>query len=367
MNYLAVPFLDLKSSYLELQEKIDSGIKRVLESGIYILGREVEIYEDKFADYCNAKYCVSTANGLESIALALRSLGIGEGDEVIVPSFTFIATWLGVSQTGAMPVGVEPFADTYNIDVTRIEEAITSRTKAIMPVHLYGQPADLDPIRNIAKKHGLYIVEDAAQAHGARYKGNKIGSLGDAVTWSFYPGKNLGAIGDGGAITTNNPELYKKVKLLRNYGSEVKYEHEVKGFNSRLDPIQASILNAKLDLLEEWNYRRKKIANLYLDGLKNSGLILPYQPAWADSSWHLFVIQHDNRDEFAKRLNSFGIQTLIHYPKPPHMQKAYENHRSLAGFEIAEKLSSKVLSLPIGPHITEEQACYVVQKICETL
>jgi len=297
---MKIPFLDLKAAYSELQPEIDEAVKRVLESGWYILGKEVDEFEREYAAFCEAKYCVGLANGLDALHLGLLALGVKEGDEVIVPSNTYIATWLAVSHCGATPVPVEPNESTYNIDPALIEAAITPRTKVILPVHLYGQPADLDPILAIARKHGLKVLEDGAQAHGARYKGKRIGAHGDIVAWSFYPGKNLGAYGDGGAVTTNDAEIADNIRQLRNYGSHIKYINDIKGFNSRLDPMQAAILSVKLKVLDDWNARRTNIANRYHDELVNSGLMLPFTPDWAEPVWHLYVVQHPKRDTLQK-------------------------------------------------------------------
>jgi len=347
-----IPFLDLRAGYLELKSEIDDAVSRVLDSGWYILGPEVESFEEEFATYCQTKFSIGVANGLDALTLALRAMDVGPGDEVIVPSNTYIATWLAVSQCGATPVPVEPDVGTYNIDPDSIADAITPRTKVILPVHLYGQPTDLDPILTIARKHGLRVLEDGAQAHGARYKGQHIGGHGDAVAWSFYPGKNLGAIGDGGAVTTNDPEIAGRIRMLRNYGSNIKYINEVKGFNSRLDPIQAAILRVKLKYLDAWNDRRKHIAKLYQDSLLGSSLVLPHAPEWAEPVWHLFVVRHPERDLVAAKLNDMGIGTLIHYPIPPHKQAAYaELNFPPESFPIASKMAKEVLSLPIGPHL----------------
>jgi dTDP-4-amino-4,6-dideoxygalactose transaminase len=350
---MKIPFLDLKAGYLELQPEIDAAIKRVLNSGWYILGSEIEAFEAEFASYCEANYCIGVANGLDALHLSLLALGVKPGDEVIVPSNTYIATWLAVSQCGAIPVPVEPDPLTYNVDPTRIEAAITDRTKVILPVHLYGQPADMDPILAIAKKHDLRVLEDGAQAHGARYKDKRIGAHGDIVAWSFYPGKNLGAYGDGGAITTNDPELADRINVLRNYGSRVKYVNDVLGFNSRLDPLQAAALRVKLKVLDEWNARRSNIAECYSDELKNIGLLLPLVPEWAKPVWHLYVVQHPQRDNLQKQLGEADIGTLIHYPIPPHLQAAYAKLGFGKGdLPIAERIHQNVLSLPIGPHLT---------------
>jgi dTDP-4-amino-4,6-dideoxygalactose transaminase len=354
MTLPKVPFLDLRAAYMELKSEIDSAIARVLDSGCYILGEEVESFESYWATYCEAKYGVGVANGLDALRLALLAMDVGPGDEVIVPSNTYIATWLAVSQCGATPVPVEPNERTFNINSDLIEAAITSRTKVILPVHLYGQPADLDPILAIAGKHGLRVLEDAAQAHGARYKDKRIGAHGDAVAWSFYPGKNLGALGDGGAITTNDAELADKIRLLRNYGSNQRYIHKVCGFNSRLDPVQAAILSVKLKHLTSWNERRSKIAELYQKNLDASKLVLPHVAEWASSAWHLFVVRHAQRDLLRKGLEEAGVNTLIHYPIPPHTQEAYFYLRKKIGsLPISEVLASECLSLPIGPHLTE--------------
>jgi dTDP-4-amino-4,6-dideoxygalactose transaminase len=355
-----IPFLDLQSSYQELKSEIDAAVSRVLVSGCYILGPEVEAFETEYAAYCEVNHAVGVANGLDALYLSLLAMDVGPGDEVIVPSNTYIATWLAVSHCGAKPVPVEPDINTYNIDPERIEAAITNRTKVILPVHLYGQPADLDRILYIASKHGLRVLEDAAQAHGANYKGRRIGSHGDAVAWSFYPGKNLGALGDGGSVTTNDPVIAERVRTLRNYGSQIKYVNDVKGFNSRLDPLQAAVLRVKLKYLENWNKRRKSIARSYLEGLSTSSFKLPHIPNWADPVWHLFVIRSTQRDKLVSRLNSEGIASLIHYPIPPHLQNAYKMDISLPKAEI---LAGEVLSLPIGPQLNMQS----VDKIIETL
>lgn len=362
---MRVPFLDLHAAYLELKPEIDAAIARVLDSGCYILGPEVEAFEAEYAAYCEAGYAIGVANGLDALHLALLAMGVGLGDEVIVPSNTYIATWLAVSQCGATPVPVEPVEATYNIDPARIEAAITPATRVILPVHLYGQPADLDPILALARKHGLRVLEDAAQAHGARYKGRRIGAHGDAVAWSFYPGKNLGALGDGGAVTTNDPELADRIRVLRNYGSRVKYMNEVKGFNSRLDPIQAAVLWVKLQVLDEWNERRRGIAQLYLEGLAGSGLVLPQVPEWAEPVWHLFVVRHPERDALVKRLNEVGVGTLIHYPVPPHLQEAYaEMGFGVGAFPVAERMAGEVVSLPMGGQMGVEDVGVICGGCC---
>jgi dTDP-4-amino-4,6-dideoxygalactose transaminase len=361
-----VPFLDLKAAYLELQAEIDAAIQRVLSSGYYILGPEVEAFEAEFASYCGVSHCVGLANGLDALHLALRAMDVGPGDEVIVPSNTYIATWLAVSQCGATPVPVEPDSRTYNIDPALIEAAITPRTRVIIPVHLYGQPADMDPILAIARKHNLRVLEDGAQAHGSRYKGKRIGAHGDVVTWSFYPGKNLGALGDGGAITTNDKALAERISVLRNYGSRVKYVNDVQGYNSRLDPIQAAVLRVKLAHLDNWNARRSAIASRYHKSLTKIGLALPYVPEWAEPAWHLYVVQHAQRDALQNALAVSGINTLIHYPIPPHLQNAYADFKWVKGkFPIAEQMAQQVLSLPIGPQMNDAQVDAVVQALSQ--
>lgn len=361
-----IPFLDLKATYLELKPEIDAAIKRVLDSGWYILGEEVNAFEQEYATYCGAKHCVGLANGLDALHLALSALGVGSGDEVIVPSNTYIATWLAVSHCGATPIPVEPDPATYNLDPMRIEAAITPRTKVILPVHLYGQAADMTPILAIARKHGLKVLEDAAQGHGARYKGKRLGAHGDVVTWSFYPGKNLGAFGDGGAITTNDEEIAERIRVLRNYGSRVKYVNEVRGFNSRLDPMQAAVLRAKLIVLDTWNARRAEIASRYQKGLANIGLTLPFVPEWSEPAWHLYVVQHPQRDALQKKLGEIGIGTLIHYPIPPHLQRAYAAAGYAKGqFPIAEQMANQLLSIPMGPHLEPEDVEKVISTFCK--
>lgn len=315
-------------------------------------------------NFCGATECVGLANGLDALHLALRAMDVGPGDEVIVPSNTYIATWLAVNQCGATIVPVEPDARTYNIDPALIEAAITPRTKVILPVHLYGQPADLDPILAIARKYGLRVLEDGAQAHGARYKGKRIGAHGDVVAWSFYPGKNLGAIGDGGAITTDDPVLADRIRVLRNYGSRVKYVNELQGYNSRLDPLQAAILRAKLVHLDEWNSRRSAIASHYLEQLRDSDLELPFVPEWATPAWHLFVVSVPAREQLQQQLSEAGVTTLIHYPIPPHLQQCYAELGWKEGtFPLAEQMAKQVLSLPIGPQLTSDHVEVVIRAL----
>jgi dTDP-4-amino-4,6-dideoxygalactose transaminase len=357
-----VPFLDFVAPYEELKAGLDEAYFRFMRSAWYVLGQEVEAFEREFADYCGAKHCVGVGNGLEALHLILRAYDIKAGDEVIVPSNTYIATWLAVSYAGARPVPVEPDPATFNIDPNRIEPAITRKTKAIMPVHLYGQPADMDPIMSIARKHGLKVVEDNAQAQGARYKGRRTGSLGNAAGHSFYPGKNLGAFGDAGAVTTDDAELADRIRTLRNYGSKKKYYNEIKGYNSRLDELQAAFLRVKLTKLDEWNNRRQAAAARYLAGMP--GLTLPFVPAWAEPVWHLFVVRHPRRDALQQKLTAADIGTLIHYPVPPHLSGAYADAGWKRGvFPIAETMADTVLSLPVGPHLSDPQAAYVVEQV----
>lgn len=356
-----IPFLDLKAPYLELKRELDEAISRVVGSGWFIGGPEVDQFEADYATFCGAVHAVGVANGLDALHLALRAMDVGPGDEVIVPSNTYIATWLAVSQCGATPVPVEPDPRTYNIDPARIEAAITPATRVILPVHLYGQPADMDPILAIARKHGLRVLEDGAQAHGARYKGQRLGAHGDAVAWSFYPGKNLGAMGDGGAVTTNDAQIADRLRVLRNYGSRLKYVNEVQGYNSRLDPLQAAILRVKLEHLDAWNARRAAIAEQYQEGLAGCGLTLPDVPEWAEPAWHLYVVLTPQRNAFQKSLADAGVGTLIHYPIPPHLQGAYADRGFGKGtFPIAERIHSEVLSLPMSPSMTMEQASLVI-------
>lgn len=347
-----VEFLDLKSPHIELRPPLEHAFDRVMNSGWYILGNEVKQFEKELAEYCEADYCVGVGNGLEALHLILRAYGIGEGDEVIVPSNTYIATWLAASHAGATPVPVEPIEETYNLDPSRIEAAVTPRSKAIIAVHLYGQPADMDAINAIAKKHGLKVIEDAAQAHGASYKGRRVGSLGDAAGFSFYPGKNLGGLGDGGAVVTCDAELAQRIRVLGNYGSQVKYHNEVKGFNSRLDELQAALLREKLKHLDEWNDRRRIVARKYHESLAGTGLRLPFVPDWAEPVWHLYVVRSPRREALQQTLAAASIGTMIHYPIPPHLQPAYAELGYAEGtFPIAEAIHREVLSLPMGPYL----------------
>ncbi len=362
---MSIEFLDLKYLYTELKDELDAAYRRVMESGWYILGQEVEAFEAEFADYCGAYYCIGVGNGLDALHLILQALDIGTGSEVLVPANTFIATWLAVSYAGATPVPVEPDPRTYNIDPMRIEQAITDRTRAIIPVHLYGQPADMEAIWTIAQKYNLKVIEDAAQSHGATYRGQRTGALGDAAGWSFYPGKNLGAIGDAGAITTNDADLADKLRVLRNYGSRIKYYNDVKGYNSRLDPLQAAFLRVKLRHLDDWNERRRAIAKQFCIGLAGvPDLVLPYVPAWAGPVWHVFAIRHPQRDALQRHLQAAGVGTLIHYPVPPHLASAYQDFAWTKGsFPITEQVAETVLSLPIGPHLDTSACEEVIEQI----
>ena len=364
---MRVAFLDIEAAYRELAAELDDAGRRVMASGWYILGKEVSAFEEEFAAYCGVRHCIGVGNGLDALHLILRALGIGPGDEVIVPSNTYIATWLAVSYAGATPVPVEPDMATFNLDPKLLEAAITPKTRAILPVHLYGQPADMDAINGIARRHGLKVIEDAAQAHGARYRGVRVGNLGDAAGFSFYPGKNLGALGDGGAITTNDDDLAERVRMLRNYGSKVKYRNELAGFNSRLDEIQAALLRVKLARLDEWNDRRRMVAATYHESLAGTGLVLPFVPEWAEPVWHLFVVRCPDRDAVTARLDQYGIGWLVHYPIPPHLQGAYRDLDYGEGlFPVAERMAREVLSLPIGPHLAPEQLELVIGSICRT-
>lgn len=361
---MTVPFLDLGAAYREMSAEIDAAVGRVLRSGLFVGGPEVAAFERAFAAYTGAAACTGTANGLDALHLALRAMGVGPGDEVIVAANGFVATFLAVSMAGAVPVPVEPDPATHNLDSRRIADAITPRTKVILPTHLYGQPADMDAILAVARAHGLKVLEDGAQAHGARYKGRPVGAHGDAVTWSFYPSKNLGCLGDGGAVTGGDAELIDRVRTLGNYGSHVRYVNDVRGVNSRLDPIHAAVLAAKVDRLDHWNDRRRAIAARYLSGLADTDLILPVVPDWADPVWHLFVVRSANRDALRARLDAAGVQTLIHYPIPPHLQKAYADLGYKRGdFPVAEQLAGEVLSLPIGPHMTDAEVDAVIDAV----
>lgn len=360
-----IPFLDLKKINLQYQEEISACVSRFLHSGWYILGKEVEQFEEQFSAYCGTKYCVGVANGLDALILILRAYDIGAGDEVIVPSNTYIATILSISAVGATPVLVEPDLATYNIDPTKIEEKISPRTKAILVVHLYGQSSDMSPIQGIADKYNLKLFEDCAQAHGAVYKERRVGNLGYAAAFSFYPGKNLGALGDAGAVTLNDEHIYNKLKALRNYGSHKKYENLYKGTNSRLDEIQAAILRVKLNYLDDENRTRRMIAGYYSTNITNENIILPIVNSEPESHvWHVYVVRTANREKLQKHLMEKGVQTLIHYPIPPHKQEAYSEWSELS-FPISEKIHNEILSLPISPVMSLEDASRVTEALNE--
>lgn len=363
---MKIPFVTFKPLEAELDSDIRAAFERVYTRSWYVEGEEDEAFEKAFADFCGTKYCVGVGNGLDSLMLALKGLGIGEGDEVIIPSNTFIATALAASYTGAKVVFVEPDIRTFDIDPSLIEQAITPRTKAIMPVHLYGQPCDMDPIMDIAKKYNLYVIEDCAQAHGATYKGKRVGSFGDAAGFSFYPGKNLGALGDAGATVTNDKALADKIRALGNYGSDYKYHHIYKGNNSRLDEMQAAFLSAKLPTLDKVNENRRVTARKYLEGIKNPSVILPYVNPDTNPVWHIFGIRCKRRAELEKLLNDKEISTNKHYPIPMHLQECYKDLGFKKGdFPIAEEISETELSIPMYYGMTDEEVQYVIDAINE--
>lgn len=360
-----IPFLDLRPAYHELRGELDAAYRRITQSGWYILGGEVEAFEHAFAAYCGAQHCIGVGNGLDALHLILRGWGIREGDEVIVPAMTAIATWLAVSHSGATPVPVDCDPVTQTLDPARLRDAISPRTRAVVAVHLFGQPADLDPIFHVARRYGLKVIEDVAQAHGACYKGRRVGSLGDAAGFSFFPTKNLGALGDAGAVVTNDGDLAARVRLIRNYGAKEKYYEITTGFNSRLDALQAAFLRVKLKYLDTWNDRRRALAHRYLSGLAGIPSVgLPFVPAWSNSVWHLFVIRHPERDALRGHLKSEGVETLLHYPVPPHRSEAYAERGWTAGaFPAAEAFSRTCLSLPLSPHLTDVQAAHVISTV----
>lgn len=361
MNVPTVSFLPM---HKEIQNEIVDKFKEVYKKNWFIQGEELRKFEDEFSKFCCAKYCVGCGNGLDAIYLILRGYDIGTGDEVIVPSNTYIATSLAVSYAGAKPVFVEPELLTYNINPDLIQKSITTKTKAIIVVHLYGQPADMDKINSIAKKYNLKVIEDSAQAHGALYKGKKTGSLGDAAAFSFYPGKNLGALGDAGAIVTNDKELAEKVRAIGNYGSDRKYHHIYMGTNSRLDEIQAAFLRIKLKNLEKWNDNRRQTAQRYIQDINNEKIVKPFEADYSKHIWHIFAIRSKKRDELIKYLNSRGIGTNIHYPIPIHLQKAYNNfHYRKGDFPVAEKISNEELDLPMWYGMKDEEINFVIESI----
>jgi len=349
-----IPFVDLRATQEELGGELEAAVSRVLDSGWYLLGPELEEFEREFATYCGSRHCVGVGSGLSALELILRAAGVGPGDEVIVPAYTWIASWIAVSLTGAKPVGVDVLEDTYNMDPALVSAAVTERTAAIMPVHLRGETADMAAIGDIARANGLFVLEDAAQAHGARCSGQPAGSLGNAAAFSFYPSKNLGAIGDGGAVTTDDDELAERVRLLRNYGMRDRYEVEMAGVNSRLAELQAAALRTKLSHLDAWNQARRARARTYLDAFAGSeSIAVPRTPAWAEPVWHLFVVGLADREACKRRLQERGIQCLVHYPVLPHLSEAYAE----AGFErgafpVAERLADRALSLPLYPQLT---------------
>ena len=359
-----IPFVDLQSQYQSIKAEADAAVLAVMQRGDFVLGGAVTEFERVFAEYCGAKYAVGVDSGYSALELIVRAYGIGPGDEVITAANTFIATTLAISNTGATPVLVDIDPETYNIDPAKIAAAITPRTRAIMPVHLYGQPVDMDPIMAIARKHGLYVFEDAAQGSGARYKGRRVGSLGHAAGFSFYPGKNLGAYGDGGMVVTDDAEVAEKVRLLRNIGQRVKYYHEVKGFNHRLDTIQAAVLKVKLPHLDGWNAERRRAAASYAEMLAGLPLITPRTADYAEHIFHLYVVRVHNREPLMEYLKERGIATGLHYPIPIHLQPAYSELGYKAGdFPITEAYAETILSLPIFPELTDEKVAYVVDAI----
>jgi dTDP-4-amino-4,6-dideoxygalactose transaminase len=359
-----IPFLDLKAINLAREAELKAAFDRVLHSGWYILGSEVKAFEQEFAAYCGVEHAIGVSNGLDALHLILRAYGVGPGDEVIVPSNTYIATWLAATYVGATPVPVEPVEGTYNMDPDRIEAAITPRTRAIIPVHLYGQAVEMDAIMDIAARHGLKVIEDGAQAHGALYKGRRVGNLGHAAGFSFYPGKNLGALGDAGAVTTNDRELADKLRVLLNYGSRVKYHNEEVGFNCRLDELQAALLRVKLPHLDSETERRRAIAARYQQGLAGTALVLPETAPGCDHVWHLYVVRTAQRESLQAALSARGISTMIHYPIPPHLQPAYASLGYQRGaFAVAERIHEQVLSLPMGPTMSDDDVDTVIAAV----
>ncbi len=359
-----IKFLDLKKINNRYREEIDSRIKDILDKGWYLQGEENENFTKNFANFCGTKFALGVANGLDALNLIIKAYGFGNGDEIIVPANTYIATILAISENGCIPILVEPDIKTYNINPDSIEEKITTKTKAIMVVHLYGQAVQMEKIWKIAKKYNLKIIEDSAQAHGAIYQENRTGNLGDASGFSFYPGKNLGCIGDGGAVTTNDEELFNKIKAIANYGSDRKYHHIYKGVNSRLDEIQAAVLDIKLKHLDSDNNKRREISKYYRENIKNSKIILPETYDEKSHVWHIFAVRTQNRDEFQKYLTEKGIQTIIHYPTPPHKQGAYKEWNNLS-FPITEEIHNTILSLPISPVMTDSEIEKVVEVVNE--
>lgn len=359
---MTISFLDLDKINNRFRAEIDARIKNILDRGWYLQGEENENFERNFAKFCGTKYALGVANGLDALNLIIRGYGFGPGDEIIVPANTYIATMLAVSANGCTPVLVEPDIRTYNIDPCKIEAAITPRTKAVMVVHLYGQAVSMEKIWNLAKTYRLKVIEDAAQAHGSLYQGQRTGNLGDAAGFSFYPGKNLGCFGDGGAVTTNDEKLYNKIKSIANYGSDRKYHHIYKGTNSRLDEIQAAILDVKLPHLDADNARRREIASMYRERIVNPIITLPQTENEEEAVWHVFTVRTPRRDHFQQYLTDNGVQTIIHYPTPPHKQLAYEEWNSRS-YPISERIHREIISLPISPVLTDEEANELIRVV----
>jgi len=361
-----IPFVDLKAQYRTIEGEVNAAIAQVLQNADFILGSAVDAFEAEFAAYCDADYAIGVDSGYSALELILRAYEIGPGDEVIAPANTFVATVLAVSNCGATPVLVDADPTTYNLDPTKIEAAITEKTRAIMPVHLYGQPADMDPIMAIARKHGLRVIEDAAQGHGAYYRGRRVGSLGDAAGFSFYPGKNLGAYGDGGAVVTNDPDLADRLRLLRNLGQRVKYHHEIKGFNRRLDTLQAAVLRVKLPYLDGWNAARRQAAAAYARHLAGLPVVTPACPADIEPVYHLYVLRTQQRDALQQQLKAANVATGLHYPTPIHLQSSYRELGHTQGdFPVTEQLAGEILSLPMYPELGEDAVAYVAETISQ--
>jgi dTDP-4-amino-4,6-dideoxygalactose transaminase len=361
---MRVPFLDLAAAYEEIRSPLDAAVEHVLSSGRYLFGAELTAFEEAFASYVGTRQCVAVGSGFDALWLTVQAFGVGEGDEVLVPGNTYFATWLAARRAGATPVPVDPDPETHNLDPDRLEAAITPRTRLILPVHLYGQAAQMDAIDAVAAHHGLLVLEDAAQAHGARFRGRRAGGFGNAAAWSFYPSKNLGALGDGGAVTTDDDTLAENLRALRNYGSSEKHRHELDGVNSRLDELQAAILRIKLEYLDSWNERRRSVAARYLEGLAGTSLVLPTVPPGSEPVWHLFVVRSQRRDELQRGLEAAGIETAIHYPRAPHRQPVFADLAvAPESVPVSEQLQHEVLSLPIGPHLRDNQVEYVVDRI----
>ena len=357
-----IPFLDVKAINSRFKDELELAMRQVLESGRYILGEKSRAFEKAFAEYCGIEHCIGCGNGLDALRLSIRALGLGENDEIIVPANTYIASILAISDNGCKPIFVEPSLETYNIDVERIESAITPRTKAILVVHLYGQVVEMQKVWELAQKYNLAIIEDCAQAHGAMYQGKRVGTLGDVAGFSFFPGKNLGALGDGGAVTTKHKDVAEKVRALGNYGSHKKYVNLYKGLNSRLDELQAAFLEIKLKHLDSDNESRRAVAKFYRENITNNKIILPECVSEEGHAWHLFVVRCEERERFQAYLKDNGIETIIHYPIPPHKQEAYKEYNHLS-LPITEKIHREVLSLPISPVMSKEQAEEVVRVV----